>query len=348
METIDLTLTSDSYSDPSIPVSAFDEPEQYSATPNFRVKTSSSSFSPFSEPLINVSRSLIDVYTASDADPVSILLKHLNEINYIIPSLYQAMFEGSISIITVFTGILSNSALFRTTKLLTFRAISSMAINNEDICRYVLDNIDFFLQMAPDNHFLIDLLDLFRVVSHYATVEEARKMIHMFHLELNLIHFGGDASLMESSRSGVLAVYSEIAKFGDIFPVELVHDILIKINFMVNGSVLKEISYPSMICIFEFLKQPDTDAYKYIESKTNILVPRLSLALESSVAQKEDDLQMIALKLLYSVFNEFNSNNTHSMYFCLLSSLNLIKFNGENKNMVYLAQILIDIIIAQK
>ena len=350
IETIDLTLNSDSSSDTPIQVKACSKIEQHSEDSNFHIQSFSTTSDPFSVPLINISRSLIDIYSVSSVDPFSILLKHLNEINFILPSnlIYQIVSSDLTSIFPILLNILTDSNSFKITKLLTIRAISAMSYNNQSLCRTVLDNIDFLLQMGSDNVYLIDILELFRIVSVYATVKEAEKMINQFHLQLNLIHFVGDSNLMESSRSGVLSVYSEISKYGDIFPSDLVHDILNKINFMGNGIVLKEISYPSMLCIFEFLKQPNTEAYKYIESKTNILVPKLSLALESAVNQNEVELQMLALKLLYSVFNEYNSNNTHSMYFCLLSSLNLIKFYGKNKDVKYLSQLLIDIILVQK
>ncbi|KAH0787926.1 hypothetical protein GPJ56_008134 [Histomonas meleagridis] len=349
MNVIDLSLNTDSDDDITLlpkvkTLKLAEKSEKDEIFPAALTHNSLAQKDPFADPLIDSSRSLSYMFSFSSVDPLSNLLRHLNEASSeskaLLSHMSQALSFGatSVDIFPMFYEIIfCSDSIDNYTKLLAIRAIYMLAINDINFCQIIFTRTPDFLAISEDGQFLIDILKLFQIVSTYSSKDDAKLIIEEFHLKQNLVHFKEIDELIEPVRSLVLSVYSEISKYGDIFPRDLVKDILNKCNYPGSNHVTPSIVYPSMLCTYSFLQQPETDAYAYVNENPNLLFGKVSLALIHLDAQKDIDLQILALKILLDTLNMYCGNiHNLNLYFQLLSALVGMK-NSENKTIKKLA-----------
>lgn len=276
---------------------------------------------PLGMPLINTAHSIAYTFSPSNIDPFSNLIRllhqNLNDGNALFNQLTQSLAFNAkpVEFLPLLLQLINpkqNQPTFL--RHLAIKSIIVLSINNPELCRAILDNIEFFIEISKENNnkFLDDILQLYQAVCDFATHEDAVTIISdidsrgLIHHTLTTEEKNANPTVIDPIRVKVYSILALLAHYGDIFTDDIVKEIMKKSNFPGKGQLSREIMWPAIVCIDQFLKQPSTRAYEILKDpKENSLYGRLALDVIACEKDKDDELRILVMKIFLEVLDEF-------------------------------------------
>ncbi|OHT00115.1 hypothetical protein TRFO_08101 [Tritrichomonas foetus] len=321
---------------------------------------------PLGSPLINTAHSIAYAFSSSNIDPFSNLIRLLhqnsNDSNELFFQLTQSLAFNAkpVDFLPILLKLLDNNSKNPQPNFLRHLAIKSiiaLSVNNPEFCKAVLDEVDFLITLSSeqDNEFLEDILQIYQTVCDYANLEQAKKIVDNIN-ERDLIKYvptSEDKNKrspygLDPIRIKVHSVLAILSKYGEVFTQPLVQEIRKKCNYPGNSnkkdSLVSEIILPSIICIDQFLKQPDTEAYKWLFEEKEILIGKLTLAVIGCEKNQDNELRVMVLKVFLEVLDEFcnDDNASPSMNFMFQLTSTLISMeNFADEPVKHMARVLL-------
>lgn len=289
---------------------------------------------PLGMPLINTAHSIAYTFSPSSIDPFSNLIRllhqNLNDGNALYNQLTQSLAFNAkpVEFLPLLLQLINpkkNQPTFL--RHLTIKSIIVLSINNPELCRAILDNVEFFIEISKENNneFLDDILQLYQSVCDFATHEDAAAIIQDIDSRALIHHKSSNPSLIDPIRVKVYSILALLAHYGDIFTDDIVKEIVKKSNFPGKGQLSRDIMWPSIVCIDQFLKQPNTRAYEILKDpKEKILYGKLALDVIACEKDKDDELRILVLKIFLEVLDEFYDENIPNNYFLFQIKTSLI------------------------
>jgi hypothetical protein len=265
---------------------------------------------PLTTPLINVTHSIAYAFSPSTVDPFSNLLKVLHQKsdrdNTLFLHLTQTLGARAIAadlLDPLYSIIQREGDQELVVRHLAIQSLTVLSINNGEFASAVLSNIPFFVSVSAvdGDEFLENVLQLFEVVAEYAIPDQAREIIASVEAR-GLLRYQPP----QSKTAGVpvrdlcLSILKSLARFGDAFPQGIVEEIARRCNQPKPG-----VMWPAVLAVSEFLRQPESQAYRVLVKKSDELVARLGLAVIACEKMDRAELKVLVMKVFLEVCDEF-------------------------------------------
>lgn len=280
-------------------------------------------------PLMNISRSVSYAFSPSNMDPFANLVRLLHQKrdsdNSLFFELTQALASSGDAtelLPSLFSLIQSDIPLSSALGPLAIHSMTVLSVNNQAFSEGVLQKHELLLELSEkcSKEFLADVLSLFEVVCEFATEDQARSIIAHLHRRDLINHRRPDTKgTVDPIRAQTHSVLTLLARYGNVFPYNLVYDIMKRCNYPGKGELYREIVLPSIITVEMFLRQPDSEAYKALKKHKDELLGKLALALAGCEKHEDVDLKISVMKVFMAVCDEFRVED-------LPSSLNEFHF----------------------
>lgn len=286
---------------------------------------------PLGMPLINTAHSIAYTFSSSNIDPFSNLIRllhqNLNDGNSLFNQLTQSLAFNAkpVEFLPLLLQLINpqqNQPTFL--RHLAIKSIIVLSINNPELSRAILDNVDFFIEISKENNneFLDDVLQLYQAVCDFATHDDAAIIISdidsrsLIHHTLTTEEKNANPAVIDPIRVKIYSILALLARYGDLFTDDIVKEIMKKSNFPGKGQLSREIMWPSIVCIDQFLKQPTTRAYEILKDPKDIsLYGKLALDVIACEKDTDDELRILVLKIFLEVLDEFYDENTPINFF---------------------------------
>lgn len=311
---------------------------------------------PFDVPLVNIAHSIAYAFSPSNIDPFANLLKLLhqkrsNDNDFffqltqtlasnapptaLLPTLFSLMYQD-----------LSNEHPFWQKPVI--ESLTVLSVNNPEFSQGVLSNLPLLLDISQfgEDQFLADVLSLFEVVCEYADMEQATAIVANFR-ERNLIRYPHKSKQEPYSiiRARVHSVFAKLAVHGNAFDCSIVDEIMIRCNYPGKGELCKEIMWPAVVAVEMFLRQPNTEAYRKLESRKNELLGKLGLAVIGCEKKNDTELKVVVMKVFLEACDEFCiedlENSLNDLQLCLVAAV-ISMYNFGEPPVKRLAKTIID------
>ena len=327
IQPIDLTQTSDSDDEPAEPAASASTRSQMSSTPTFLLNHQSLIDDPLNAPLINTSHSIAYALSNSVIDPFSNLIRHLHQSNESDKAIFFQLTQNLATNARADNFIPILFQLFEhpqntVCSVLALQSLRVLSINDRKFCKKVLKRLETILDKFKDN-FIIEILQLFITIGQYATEEHAGLILSAIKEKINV------SSVDTTLNKHIFPVFAVLSQYGDKFPEEFVLHIKKLLNFPGRPPLNAEIVWPCLICIDNFLAQPQTQAYRILEREKENLLGKLAHATICIEKNNDPDLFMMILKLFLETIDEFkmekSTNTLKEFHLQLVSSLITLK-----------------------
>ncbi|KAK8834309.1 hypothetical protein M9Y10_021772 [Tritrichomonas musculus] len=284
---------------------------------------------PLGMPLIDTAHSIAYTFSSSNIDPFSNLIRllhqNLNDGNSLFNQITQSLAFNAkpvefFPLLLQLINYKQNHPAFL--RHLAIKSVIALSVNNPELCRAVLDNVKFFIEISKENNdeFLDDVLQLYQVVCDYATNNDALAIISDISSRKLIHHLISDEekkafpSVHDPIRVKVYSILALLAHYGDAFTDSIVDEIIKKSNFPGKGHLSRQIMWPAIVCIDQFLKQPNTRAYKKLQDSKEMLYAKLGLDVIACEKDKDDELRILVLKIFLEILDEFYEESINPFF----------------------------------